>query len=67
MSSSYGDLLSVFLSGGQFDTESETYSPHSGEIVGMLKQMKETMQKVPITAFTSSLPRMRLVLCGVSK
>jgi len=45
MSSSDRDLLSAFLSGGQSDSESETYAPQSGEIVGMLKQMKETMEK----------------------
>jgi len=45
MSSSDRDLLSAFLSGGQSDSESESYAPQSGEIVGMLKQMKETMEK----------------------
>ena len=46
MSSADQDMLSAFLSHG------EGYAPQSGSIVGILKQMKETMETnlVDITA-----------------
>jgi septal ring factor EnvC (AmiA/AmiB activator) len=37
------DVLASFLSNG--GTDSESYDPASGEITGILKQMKETMEK----------------------
>lgn len=43
MASHDRDVLSAFLSGGQSDSDS--YAPQSGEIVGLLEQMKETMEK----------------------
>jgi len=43
MSTADRDLLSSFLMGG--NGESHKYAPASGEIVGILKQMKDTMEK----------------------
>jgi len=43
MASHDRDVLSAFLSGGQSDSDS--YAPQSSEIVGLLEQMKETMEK----------------------
>jgi len=37
------DALTAFLSEGSKDESEDTYEPASGEIVGILKQMKETM------------------------
>merc|ERR1719440_1519923 len=39
------DALSAFLSQGQGQGEEAGYAPQSGEIVGILKQMKDTMEK----------------------
>lgn len=44
MTSSDRDMLSSFLSGGQGEGEKEGYTPQSGEIVGLLEQMKENME-----------------------
>merc|ERR1719428_2617705 len=43
MSTADRDVLSAFLTGG--NGASHTYAPASGEIVGILKQMKDTMEK----------------------
>eukprot|EP00401_Gymnodinium_catenatum_P000834 CAMPEP_0117610666 /NCGR_PEP_ID=MMETSP0784-20121206/81987_1 /TAXON_ID=39447 /ORGANISM="" /LENGTH=687 /DNA_ID=CAMNT_0005414069 /DNA_START=91 /DNA_END=2154 /DNA_ORIENTATION=- len=45
MSSGDRDILAAFLSGGGRDGDSQGYAPQSGEIVGVLKQMKEQMEK----------------------
>jgi hypothetical protein len=37
------DALTAFLSEGSKDEREDTYEPASGEVVGILKQMKETM------------------------
>lgn len=39
------DALTAFLSEGSSSEEEEGYEPASGEIVGILQQMKETMEK----------------------
>lgn len=44
MSASDRDLLSSFLQGKESSDDSDEYAPQSGEITGMLKQMKETME-----------------------
>jgi len=38
------DALTSFLAEGSKDADEESYEPASGEIVGILKQMKETME-----------------------
>jgi len=38
------DTLTSFLSQGTSDEEDDSYAPSSGEITGILKQMKETME-----------------------
>merc|ERR1719316_1938474 len=43
MSNADRDVLSSFLMGGS--SGSHRYAPASGEIVGILKQMKDTMEK----------------------
>jgi len=44
LSSESRDSLTAFLSEGSQDQSEEGYEPASGEIVGILKQMKETME-----------------------
>jgi len=44
MSASDRDLLSSFLQEKQGSDDSDEYAPQGGEITGMLKQMKETME-----------------------
>merc|ERR1719215_251173 len=39
------DALTAFLSDGSKDSDEDSYEPASGEISGILKQMKETMEK----------------------
>lgn len=39
------EVLSGFLSGGQSNSDSDSYAPQGGEITGLLEQMKETMEK----------------------
>merc|ERR1719223_1769859 len=53
MSSSDRDLLSSFLQGKQSSDDSDDYAPQSGEITGMLKQMKETMETDLSTAIAT--------------
>jgi len=43
MASHDRDVLSNFLSGSQSNSDSDSYAPQSGEIVGLLEQMRETM------------------------
>merc|ERR1719316_1475114 len=45
MSSVDRDVLSAFLSAGSGDVEKYKYAPASGEILGILKQMKDEMEK----------------------
>jgi len=40
------DALTAFLSEGSSNEDDDSYEPASGEIVGILKQMKETAEKV---------------------
>jgi peptidoglycan hydrolase CwlO-like protein len=42
------DTLTSFLSEGSNDEDDDSYAPQSGEITGILKQMKETMEKTMV-------------------
>jgi hypothetical protein len=44
------DTLTSFLSQGTSNDDEEGYAPQSGEITGLLKQMKETMEKAKADA-----------------
>jgi chromosome segregation ATPase len=45
MSSADRDVIANFLSAGGSSSEGSQYEPQSGQIIGILKQMKETMEK----------------------